>query len=76
MGKLKNRVAAITGGNSGIGLAMARLFAAEGAKVVVTGWRLADCVFCRPIANLTRRLALANLSLLSHRCLVNLKHRR
>jgi NAD(P)-dependent dehydrogenase (short-subunit alcohol dehydrogenase family) len=31
MGKLKNRVAVIAGGNSGIGLAMAKLFAAEGA---------------------------------------------
>ena len=39
MGKLENRVAVITGGNSGIGLAMARLFAAEVAKVVITGRR-------------------------------------
>jgi hypothetical protein len=31
MGKLENRVAVITGGNSGTGLAMAKLFAAEGA---------------------------------------------
>ena len=31
MGKFKNRVAVVTGGNSGIGLAMAKLFAAEGA---------------------------------------------
>jgi meso-butanediol dehydrogenase/(S,S)-butanediol dehydrogenase/diacetyl reductase len=35
MGKLENRIAAITGSSSGIGAASARLFAAEGAKVIV-----------------------------------------
>jgi NAD(P)-dependent dehydrogenase (short-subunit alcohol dehydrogenase family) len=35
--KLENKVALITGGNSGIGLATARRFVAEGARVVVTG---------------------------------------
>ena len=34
---LKNKVAVITGGNSGIGLAAARAFAAEGARVIITG---------------------------------------
>jgi NAD(P)-dependent dehydrogenase (short-subunit alcohol dehydrogenase family) len=36
---LKDRVAVITGGNSGIGLAMAKLFASEGAHVYITGRR-------------------------------------
>ena len=37
--KLENKVAVVTGGNSGIGLATAQLFAQKGAKVVVTGRR-------------------------------------
>jgi NAD(P)-dependent dehydrogenase (short-subunit alcohol dehydrogenase family) len=39
MGKLEGKIALVTGGNSGIGLATAKRLASEGAHVFVTGRR-------------------------------------
>jgi NAD(P)-dependent dehydrogenase (short-subunit alcohol dehydrogenase family) len=40
--KLEGKIAVVTGGTSGIGLATAKRFTAEGARVFVTGRRQAE----------------------------------
>ena len=41
-GKLEGKVAVVTGGSTGIGLATAQRFVAEGAQVFITGRRQAE----------------------------------
>jgi NAD(P)-dependent dehydrogenase (short-subunit alcohol dehydrogenase family) len=41
-GKLANKVALVTGGSAGIGLGFAKQFAAEGARMFITGRRPAE----------------------------------
>jgi ribulose 1,5-bisphosphate synthetase/thiazole synthase len=40
--KLENKVAVVTGGGEGIGLGAAKRFAAEGARVFITGRRQSE----------------------------------
>jgi NAD(P)-dependent dehydrogenase (short-subunit alcohol dehydrogenase family) len=40
--KLEGKIAVVTGGSTGIGLAIAKRFAAEGAQVIITGRRQAE----------------------------------
>ena len=42
MGRLRGKIAVITGANSGIGLASAKRFAVEGARIFMTGRRKAE----------------------------------
>ncbi|MFF9373231.1 SDR family oxidoreductase [Streptomyces griseoluteus] len=69
MGQLENKTAVITGANSGIGLATARRFAAEGAHVIITGRRQGalDAAVAQIGSNVTAvRGDVANLDDLDH----------
>jgi NAD(P)-dependent dehydrogenase (short-subunit alcohol dehydrogenase family) len=54
MGKLEGRIALVTGPNSGIGLATAKRFVAEGAYVYITGRR--DAELARAAAAIARNV--------------------
>ncbi|WP_460869535.1 SDR family NAD(P)-dependent oxidoreductase [Rhodococcus aerolatus] len=60
MGQLQDKVALITGGESGIGLASARLFVAEGARVVLLG--LDDAALRAAVAELGEEHATARVA--------------
>src|SRR4051794_38831942 len=55
MGKLEGKIALITGGNSGIGLATAKQFVNEGAYVFITGRR--DPELARAVQEIGRNVA-------------------
>src|SRR6184192_4100973 len=49
MGKLEGKIAVITGGSSGIGLATAKRFVEEGAYVFITGRRQSELDIAKSI---------------------------
>jgi NAD(P)-dependent dehydrogenase (short-subunit alcohol dehydrogenase family) len=59
--KLEGKIAVITGGNSGIGLATAQRFVAKGAYVFVTGRRQSELdVTCSHITMLAPSSSISN----------------
>lgn len=55
MAKLEGKIALVTGGNSGIGLATAKQFVNEGAYVFITGRRDAELAAAEANHGLTRK---------------------